>query len=179
MWRSRKEISGGAFYDWGAHAVDWVLSMVPSRMSQVTGFAHKLLWPEVSNEEQTRAIIRFENGAVADIMQSSLALISKPLWRILGTTGAIEDSGVGAIEGYCRELVGPSAGSFRLVTTEGEWQIPYKESDWLTYYCAMADHLLRGAPVPVSGEDGRRVVAVLETAEKSAHSGRSESVPYP
>ena len=178
-WRSRKNVSGGALYDWGAHAIDWVLSMIPSRMTQVTGFFHKLVWPDVSNEEQTRAIIRFANGAVADIAQSSLAYIGKPLWRILGTRGAIEDTGAGAIEGYCREPVGPSGGSFRMVTEEGERQVAYKESDWVTYYADMAEHLLRGGEVPVSGEDGRRVIAVLETAEKSARSGRSEDVPYP
>jgi predicted dehydrogenase len=177
-WRSDKAVCGGAMYDWGAHAIDWVLSLVPSRMAQVTGFFHKLLWPDVSNEEQTRAIIRFEDGTVADIMQSSLALVGKPLWRILGTEGAIEDSGAGAIAGYCRDLIGPSGGSFRLVTPQGEETIPYKESDWVTYYADLADHLLAGAPVPVSGEDGRRVIAVLETAERSARSGHSEAVPF-
>jgi len=178
-WRAEKAVSGGAFYDWGAHAIDWVLSLVPSRMTQVTGFYHKLLWPEVSNEEQTRAIIRFEDGTVADIAQSHLAFIGKPLWRILGTEGAIEDSGAGAIDGYCREVIGPSGGSFRLVTAAGEEQVPYLESDWVTYYADFANHLLHGTPVPVSGEDGRRVITVLETAERSARSGRSEPVPFP
>jgi len=179
VWRSAKEVCGGALYDWGAHAIDWVLSLVPSRMRQVTGFFHKLLWPDVSNEEQTRAIILFEDGTVADVMYSSIAMIGKPLWRILGTRGAIEDSGAGSIEGYCKEVIGPSGGSFRLVTEEGETQVPYKESDWVTYYADLADHLLRGAPVPVSAQDGRRVIAVLETAEKSARSGKSEPPAYP
>ncbi|MBM3501680.1 MAG: Gfo/Idh/MocA family oxidoreductase, partial [Armatimonadetes bacterium] len=178
VWRSEKDVCGGALYDWGAHAIDWVLSLVPSRMAQVTGFFHKLLWPDVSNEEQTRAIILFEDGTVADVMQSSLARIGRPLWRILGTEGAIEDSGAGAIDGYCREIIGPSGGSFRLVTDEGETQVPYKESDWVTYYADLAAHLLHGAPVPVSGEDGRRVISVLETAERSARSGRSETPEY-
>ncbi|MFC1712060.1 Gfo/Idh/MocA family protein [Candidatus Poribacteria bacterium] len=177
-WRSRKEISGGALYDWGAHAIDWVLSIIPSRMAQVTGFFHKLVWHGASNEDQTRAIILFENGAVADIMQSSIAYVGKPLWRILGTKGAILDSGKGAIEGYTQDLIGPSGGSFELVNADGEKEVEYKESDWITYYVDMANHLLRGAPVPVSGEDGRRVITVLETAEKSSRSGHSEDVPY-
>ena len=178
-WRSDKSLSGGAFYDWGAHAIDWVLSLVPGRMKQVTGFYHKLLWPEVSNEERTRALILFENGTVADITQSSIDLLPRPLWQILGTEGAILDTGQGAITGYTKELIGPPGGRLKLVTAEGEREVPYKESDWATYYQDLADHLLRGAPAPVSGEDGRRVIAVLETAEKSARSGRSEDVPYP
>ena len=69
----------------------------------------------------------------------------------------------------------------RLYTAEGEREVPYKRSDWSTYYADLADHLLRGAPVPVSGEDGRRVMAVLEAAEKSSQSGRSdaEHILYP
>lgn len=178
-WRTSKEISGGALYDWGSHAVDWVLSMVPSKMTQVTGFFHKFR-SEESNEDQARAIIRFENGCVAEILLSRLAFLGKPyLWYILGTKGTIMDTGQGAIEGYCRELNGPSGGSFKLRTAEGEEEVPYKESDWLTYYIDLAKHLLRGTPVPASGEDGRRAITVLETAEKSSKSGRSEDVPFP
>jgi predicted dehydrogenase len=148
-------------------------------MTQVTGFFHKRVWYDVSNEDQARAIILFENGTVADITQSSIAYVGKPLWRILGTKGAIEDTGTDAIKGYLQSLIGPPGGHFKMVTAAGTAAIKYKESDWVTYYVDMANHLLKSAPVPVSGEDGRRVITVLETAEKSAQSGRSEEVPYP
>jgi predicted dehydrogenase len=178
-WRASKAISGGGLYDWGAHGVDWILSLVPSRMTQVTGFFHRFS-PEPANEDQTRAIIRFENGCVAEIVQSRAAHFGRPyLWLILGTKGAILDTGRDAIKGYCHELNGPPGGSFRVRTAAGEREQPYLESDWATYYAELADHLLRGAPVPVSGEDGRRVITVLQTAEKSSASGRSEPVPFP
>ncbi|MCY2932245.1 MAG: Gfo/Idh/MocA family oxidoreductase, partial [Planctomycetota bacterium] len=45
-WRTRKDVAGGLLYDWGSHAIDWVLSMVPSRMAEITGFFHKLVWHE-------------------------------------------------------------------------------------------------------------------------------------
>ena len=177
-WRASKEVSGGALYDWGAHAIDWVLSMVPAPMTQVTGFFHRVR-QGASNEDQTRAIVRFENGCVAEILQSSIAYVGRPyLWYILGTEGAIVDSGHGAIDGYCRELNGPPGGSFRLCTAAGEREVPYLESDWATYYADLSEHLLRGQPVPVSGEDGRRVIAVLEAAERSSKSGRSEEPLY-
>jgi predicted dehydrogenase len=177
-WRNRKEVSGGLFYDWGSHAIDWVLSLVPSPMGQITGFYHKRLWDNSSNEDQTQALILFENGTVADISQSSIAMAGKPLWRILGTKGAIVDTGAGAIEGYCHDLIGPSGGSLTLITEAGQETIPYKESDWVTHYVELAAHLLRGEPVPVSAEDGRRVITVLRTAEESSRLGKSLDPPY-
>jgi len=177
-WRASKEVSGGALYDWGAHAIDWILSMVPSRMSHVIGFFHKFLH-ETSNEDHARAVIRFENGCVAEILLSRVAFLGKPyLWYILGTQGAIMDMGHDAIKGYCHQLNGPSGGSFKVRNARGEQDVPYKDSDWTTYYTDLAEHLLRGAPVPVSGEDGRRVIAVLETAEASSKCGRVLDVPY-
>ena len=178
-WYSKKELSGGAFYYWGPHAIDWVLDLVRDRIRGVTGFYHKLVWKDFDIEDQTRAIILFENGAVADVTSSHIAAIGKPLWRILGTRGAIVDTGNGAIEGYLHEIAGPSGGSFQMVTIaengeRKEVAVPYKESDWLTYYVEIAKHLLEGGPVPVSGEDGRRVIAVFEAAERSAKSGRTE-----
>lgn len=178
-WRASKAISGGGLYDWGAHAVDWVLSMVDSPVMDVTGFFHRFAG-DASNEDHARAIIRFSNACAAEICCSRAALIGKPyLWYILGTKGAIMDSGAGSLAGYREELNGPSGGSLTLRTPEGEQMLPYLESDWATYYQELADHLLRGAPVPVSGEHGRRVITVLQTAEKSSASGHSEPVPYP
>ena len=65
--------------------MDWVLDLIPHRVVGVNGFFHKLVWPEVTNEDQTRAILRFENGTIADVTWSTIAAVDKPLWRILDT----------------------------------------------------------------------------------------------
>jgi len=181
-WYREKDTSGGGFYFWGPHAVDWVLDLVPSKITGVNGFFHKLVWHDMSNEDQTRAIIRFENGCVADVTWSTIAAVGKSLWRILGTAGGIIDTGAGGNVGYEKQIRGPSGGSLTLVTCDSgqlrEEQAPYLESDWDTYWQGVADHLLRGGPVPVPGEFGRRVIGVFEAAEKSSVSGRTEAVPY-
>jgi len=181
-WRSQTAICGGALYDWGAHAIDWALNLIPSRIASVTGFARKLVWHDVDIEDEARAIIRFENEAVADVSLSYIAAAGKPLWYVLGAKGAIVDSGQGALAGYYPDYktIGHSEGSFKLITIEGgerrEAVVPYEPSDWVSYYSDMAQHLLGGARVPVSGEEGRRVVAVLEAARSSARSGRTEEL---
>lgn len=181
-WYSDKAVSGGAFYFWGPHAIDWVLDLVRDRIRGVTGFYHKLCWHEVTIEDQTRAILLFENGVVADVTWSHIAAVGKPLWRILGTKGGLLDTGQDAIKGYMHELVGPPGGSFKMVSYENgertETEVPYQESDWVAYYHDIAGHLLRGGPVPVTGEDGRRTIAVFEAAERSSKSGRTEDVEH-
>jgi len=183
-WYTDKSKSGGAFYFWGPHAVDWVLDLVPSRIAGVTGFFHKLVWDHVSIEDQTRALIRFENGVVADVTWSHIAAAGRPTWRILGTKGAIVDTAAGATTGYEHQISAPSGGSLKLTTvSEGgrrtaTREVAYLDCDWYSYWQDLADHLLRGGPVPVSGEAGRRVIGVFEAAEKSSKSGETEEVPY-
>ena len=182
-WYTDKAKSGGGFYFWGPHAVDWVLDLVAARVVGVTGFFHKLVWEHVSIEDQTRALLRFENGCVADVTWSHIMAAGRPLWRILGTKGAIVDTGAGATTGYEQRISAPSGGSLELVTMAEDGRretrrVPYLDCDWPTYWQDLADHLLRGAPVPVSGEMGRRVIGVFEGAERSSASGKTEVVPY-
>ena len=89
-WRSDKAISGGVMHDWGAHFLDWILNLVPAKITQVTGDLQKRVWHAVTNEDHGEAFIRFENGVTVDYMTSSIAASSRPKWRILGTQGAIE-----------------------------------------------------------------------------------------
>lgn len=167
-WRADKRISGGAFYDWGAHFVDWVLRIIPERMTAVTGFFHKRVWLDATNEDQVEAVIRFESGAVADVQLSHIAMAGKPRFRILGTKGAIVDQNDGFLHVHT-QVKGYSAHT----------DVRYKEGKWQEYYNNIAAHLLRGEPLAVTPESARRVIAVIETAEKSSKAGRSLPVPYP
>jgi predicted dehydrogenase len=167
-WRSDKKISGGAIYDGGAHIIDWVLNFIPERIAGVAGFFHKLVWNDVTNEDQVEALIRFESGTVADVQISSIASINKPRWRILGTKGGILDEGGKEFFKVITQIEGIPA----------EMNIKYKIKDWSAYYRNIADHLFMGTELKVKPEEARRVIAVMETAEKSAKSGRIENVPY-
>jgi len=165
-WRSEKTISGGCMYDWGAHFVDWILNFVPQKMESITGFAQKILWKDITNEDQSQAIIKFKNGATADLTISTIALAGKPRFRILGTKGAIVDHW---------------SGSFKVMTqVDGinvEGEVKYKESTWPLYYVNLAAHILDGAPLEVTPESSRRVIAVIETADKSAQAGKTLPAP--
>ncbi len=168
-WRSDKKISGGAMYDWGAHFVDWMLNFMEGQeMESITGFFQKLVWNDVTNEDQTQAIVKFRNGATADLTISTIAMAPKPRFRILGTKGAITDTW---------------SGSFKLHTmVDGikvEGDVKYKDGTWNLYYVNLAAHMLDGAPLEVTPESSRRVIAVIETAELSSKAGKTLSAPVP
>ncbi len=161
-WRSDKDISGGNFYDWGAHFVDWVLGIIPEPVEWVQGFFHKKAWMHVTNEDHTQAIVRFAGGKLADVAISSLSAAPRPRWRILGTRGAIVDDR--SVERGCK-LYTYSDGN--IVVSE----VKYDQSRWEEFYSNVADHLLRGDELVVTPEQSRRVIGVLAAAGLSSESG--------
>ena len=168
-WRSNKAVSGGAFYDWGAHFIDWILNLVPRRVESVYGFfPPKRVWHHVTNEDHCWTAIRFEGGVLATFEQSSIAAVGKAKWRILGTRGGITMG-----ENDTIKLVQIETDGRRVEST-----VPYVEGDWHGYYRAMADHLILGDPLEVTPESARRVIGVLSLAEQSSAKGRPLAMPY-
>jgi len=166
-WRSIKEISGGLFYDWGAHLIDWTLHLAGNRkIVDVTGHFQKRVWMDVTNEDHTQAVIRFEDNVWANVELSQIARAKKPRFRILGTKGAIIDTWDGAFT-LNRDVEGMSA----------EERISYLPTDWGYYYQMIANHLANGGPLEVTAESARRIIAVIETAERSAKEGRALKPP--
>lgn len=166
-WRSNKDVSGGHFYDWGAHIIDWMLNLVGKKIVDVTGIYQKRVWMDVTNEDHTQAIIRFEDNVFGNIEMSSIARVGKPRYRILGTKGGILDN---------------SEGFFTLRTEVNglstESKVTYLDSCWDAYYQNVAEHLGKGAPLAVTPESSRRIISVIETAEKSAKAGKALVPPF-
>jgi predicted dehydrogenase/type 1 glutamine amidotransferase len=166
-WRSDKRISGGAFYDWGAHVVDWTLGLVPAPVTEVCGhFQEKRVWHDVTNEDHCATVLRFANGCSAHIELSNIAAIKKPRWRILGTLGGILDWDDDKLE-----VVSYNDG-IRL-----DSQVAYRPSDWHAYYRNVADHLLLDEPLAVTPESARRVIAVIQTSELSTRANKALPIP--
>lgn len=166
-WRSDKKISGGAFYDWGAHYLDWLLHIIPSKMINVTGFFQpKRVWTDVTNEDHVQAVIRFADGAVADVQMSNIAKVGKPRWRVLGEKGAIVSEG----------------DAFRVYSVEkgfpAEQTVKFHGRPGPNYYQNIVAHLQKGEELIVKPEEARRVIAIMELAEKSSRSHQAEPVPY-
>ncbi|MCL4505311.1 MAG: ThuA domain-containing protein [Chloroflexi bacterium] len=166
-WRSDKTISGGVMYDWGAHFIDWVLNLVPSKVAQVTGDFQKRVWNAVSSEDHGEAWIRFENGVTADYWTSSIAALSRPKWLILGTKGAMRCDWKDEIE-LATVANGIRQDSTVKVTLPGYGSVQY--------YRNIADHLLMGEELIVKPEQARRVIGVIDAAQRSSQLGHSVTI---
>ncbi len=168
-WRSDKAISGGTFYDWGAHLIDYLLGFIPGKIKSVRGFVHNKIWHEITNEDQIDSIIEFESGAVAYISTSNIARAGKAPIRILGTKGAVVDADL-----WDDHLT--------LYTEVGglpvETKIMNLKENWSAYYRNVADHLMNDAELIVKPEQAARNIAVIEATEKSAAIGAAVPVAY-
>ncbi len=165
-WREDKQISGGAFFDWGAHMLDWVLQLVDKPIVDVTGFFQKRVWHRKTNEDQVRAIIRFEDNVQADVTISSIARIGRSKWRIVGDRGAIEAQWSG-------EAITVATDSGGLETKMEVANLPAAREK---YYQNIANHLRKGEELVCKPEQSALTIAVMEAAEKSAKCGRPQQV---
>ncbi len=166
-WRSVKAISGGAFYDWGAHYLDWLLNIIEEKMINITGFYQpNLVWHDITNEDHVQAIIRFANNAIANVQMSSIAKLGAPVWKLLGSHGAIVSEG----------------NQFKvIVEVEGQPEqqmVDFHGRPGPSYYENIVAHLNNGEPLIVTPESARRVVAVMDLAEKSSKTHQAETLPY-
>lgn len=160
-WRANKEVSGGVLYDWGAHYVDWLLNLIPQRIVSVSGALQKRYWHQSTNEDFALVNIRFVDGATATLEQGDLVAVPRAGWRILGTLGGLTNQHAGGqvtlvqhIDGLRRETV-----------------LQQRDSNWPAYYQNIANHLIMGEGLVVTPHQSRRVIGILELAEKSHAQG--------
>ena len=85
-WRiSKKSVSGGVIYDWGAHYIDWLLNIIDNNMiNMALVYIDNEVWTDISNEDHAHAFIRFDGDLVADKIFPDHK-IGGNRWKILGT----------------------------------------------------------------------------------------------
>ncbi len=184
-WHSDAGISGGTTYDWGAHYLDWIIGLCGHRITEVIGTRHKRVWHDVTNADQEKIQLRFENGVEAEFMHSDIAAVRKPKWYLLGTKGAI----VGHWQDITEYEIEPVQYFLRhdIPATEMPPELIIKRNDGAEgttelrpamaqrlpfgFHANIADHLLIGEPLVAPLEDSMKVVEVLEAAARSMENG--------
>jgi predicted dehydrogenase len=184
-WHSHEPISGGVFYDWGSHYLDWILQLIPDTVVSVRGVEHKRVWHDVTNADHSVVTLRFAGGQEAEFMHSDIAAAVKPKWYILGTRGAI-------VGHWRQETVKSRRWSGDLVEerlalsealpelylhtrdTSGaihEQHLTLPDPPLYAFHRNLANHLHSGEALAVPPEQSRRTIAVMEAAKRSAERG--------
>jgi len=185
LWHSDESVSGGVFYDWGSHLIDQILQLIPTPIASVTAAALKLRWFDVTNADHSRTTIRFVDGVEAEFVHSDIAAVLKPRWYILGTEGSIvghwrteKTVGRNDIGTLVEDILAPTDSSPRieLHAMDGSiTQVATPDATPYGFHRELADMLRYGLPMSVTGEQSRRVLAVMEAAsESAANEGRPE-----
>jgi predicted dehydrogenase/type 1 glutamine amidotransferase len=185
-WHSHEPISGGVFYDWGSHYLDWILNLIPDPVMSVRGVEHKRVWHDVTNADQSSVYLRFAGGQEAEFMHSDIAAAMKPKWYILGERGAIvghwrlETVKTRRWSGdLIEERLSPSEAppDLHVLTRDigdliHEQRLMLPQVPPYAFHRNLANHLHYGEALAVTPEEVRRNIAVMEAAKYSAeHEG--------
>ena len=184
-WHSHEPISGGVFYDWGSHYLDWILNLIPDPVVSVRGVEHKRVWHDITNADHSSVYLRFAGGQEAEFTHSDIAAALKPKWYILGERGAIvghwrlETVKTRRWSGdLIEERLAPSEALPELtVFTRDlggaihEQHLTLPEPPLYAFHRNLANHLHCGEPLAVPPEESRRNIAVMEAAKRSAERG--------
>ena len=184
-WHSHDKISGGTAYDWGAHYLDWLVSLVDQEVSAVISTRQNRVWHDITNADQERIQIRFAGGQEAEFIHSDIAAVRKPKWYLLGTEGAIVghwlDLSTYEIDPvlYYHHHPIPATEMVPDLTLHRRHhsgqivaqKLALPKREHYLFYRNLADHLLTGEPIAAPLEDSVRVVDILEAASRSAAKG--------
>ncbi len=175
-WRSSRSISGGIMYDWGVHLLEYSLQLIDSDISEVSGYAktgfwaNQTAWKKDTNEDEGHAVVRFKDGKWLTLTITSIDSFPKDQDRgqleITGTKGTYVMSG----------------GSWSLRGVDGSEKIAISgrnpPGQQEKYYKNVANHLVKGTKLVISGEWARRPIHILDLAVKSAKLGRALRAKY-
>jgi predicted dehydrogenase len=173
-WRSSKSISGGILYDWGVHLLEYSLQLIDSEITEVSGFAHEGFWGPQTRwkkdaiEDEGFAVVRFKSGQWLNLTITTIDSKSKDGWvEITGTKGTY------VMDGDHSSLFQSKNG------THTRTQFPNPPDEGHRYYENVCDHLVKGAPLIITGEWSRRPIHILDLAVQSARKGKALAARYP
>jgi predicted dehydrogenase len=173
-WHSNAEVSGGAIFDWGSHLIDQILNVLSDNVAHVSGINHKRVWTHATNADHSQVTITFESGKQATFVFSDLAAARKPKFFVLGTQGAI----VGDWNLAAEPAVADLPAILTLFSVDGTSRVvPLPERTPYAFHRSIVDFLANGTPMEVSAPQSRDVVAIMESAERSATQNGLPVVP--
>jgi predicted dehydrogenase len=174
-WRTSKTISGGILYDWGVHLLEYAMQILKGeKIAEVTGVAQsghwapQTAWKKDTNEDEALALVRFKSGKYLTLCISALNPLPSNKWlEIRGTKGSY------AFDHGSWDLITFNENREKVVVSGAS---PASEGHKL--YQNIADHLVKGEKLIITGEWARRPIHILDLANQSAKKGVALKAQY-
>ena len=180
-WREVPEPGSGLFCDLGPHLVDQAL--------QLFGLPEAIA-SDISAQRDAALVddyfdVTLHYGhARVSLRSSSLVAAPRPRFAIHGAGGSFVKNGLDPQEAQLRaglDLQSPEFGidtnDGTLTSCEGRIEtVPSKRGNYRAFYAALADAILGGSPVPVSAQDARDGLAIIDLARRASQQGRRLAV---
>jgi UDP-N-acetyl-2-amino-2-deoxyglucuronate dehydrogenase len=194
-WRGRWNTEGGGvLVNQSPHLLDLLPWLMDDEVAEVSGYWANLNHPSIEVEDSAVAILRFRNGGLGSIIAS---LSQKPgiytKVHIHGSNGATvgveTDRGATFIAGMSA-IAEPALNDLwtipgeeaNLARFQAEDRARFQEIDPVSHYHALQIQdflhaIIEDRPPLVTGDDGRRVVALFQAIYESNREGKSIKLP--
>ncbi|HZQ54880.1 MAG TPA: oxidoreductase [Bryobacteraceae bacterium] len=186
-WRERRGQGSGVWYDLGPHLVDQVLQIFGRPATIYADFEAQRKGAETV--DYFHVIMRY--GRTRVILHAASFVAAKTArFTIHGHLGSFVKYGIDTQEDALRRGQTPGTPSWGCDPELGSLVIPEHDSmrstlvpnipgNYLLYYEAIRDSILRGAPNPVPPLEAVGVMTMLEVASESARTGQELPLPHP
>ena len=170
-WRSSRAKSGGTLMEVNAHEIDFLRFVAGCEAKSVFAAGGNFINKEIDFPDAALVTITFANGAVASLHSSDVSAIGGYGGRVDCEKGSLTFPrfwGEGAALTY--QIGEAEPVSIPVDELASELSPVAQEIE------AFAEAVLAGEDIPVTGEDGRAVVAIAEAAYNSITSGQPVAV---
>jgi scyllo-inositol 2-dehydrogenase (NADP+) len=168
---------GGILFDLGAHLIDQALLLFgPVEDVYAEVATHR---KGAAADDDTFVSLRHASGVRSHLWMNAMAAQAGPRFRVLGSSSAYTKWGLDGQEAALVAGAQPTDPGFG-VEDEFTWgllgaagatqSVPTEPGRYSAFYSALADALLRGAPLPVDPADSVRVIGIIEDIHRAAGS---------
>ena len=181
-WREEPGPGAGLFNDLGPHLIDQALQLfgMPEAVEADIGAQR----PDAKVDDFFDVILHYGGRRVC-LRASSLQAVPRPRFAIRGIGGSFVKLGLDPQEAQLKAGIDPRSpeygvdplGGTLTYPDEKNEHVPSGQGNYLAFYDAVAAAILDRAPVPVTPEDARDGLVLINLARRASELGRPILVP--
>jgi predicted dehydrogenase len=149
-WRLEAAYAGGMLYDYGPHVIDQALDLAGAPVTEVYAELRGLVWGK-EVDDYFNIILRFANGVTAQLEATTACRGGFSTQLLVGTQASYRD-------GFL--FRGDTEPPQQVQVTPAQTPID-------AYYVNVHEHLVNNAPLIITPEYARTLVAIMDACRKS------------